>query len=224
MEWVVYEILNTVNGKIYIGSTNNIDRRMRSHRHPSSKCTVIKRAIYKYGWDAFRVEIVGRYKSSDEALEAETREISSRGSLIPKGYNVLAKAGSVYGYKHTLENRLRQSMRQKGVKQSSDLVARRIAHQFGKSLTPSHRKSISESCKGKAKSPETLKKIKEARSGVSTRDIMVSINGVVYNSMKEASLSLGLSKSAVSFRFRNKFLGHEIIGTNKERNRLGINK
>lgn len=40
---LVYKITNRINGKIYIGITNNFNRRMREHRNKKEK-------IYKHLW------------------------------------------------------------------------------------------------------------------------------------------------------------------------------
>lgn len=54
----IYKITNLVNGKIYIGSSINLDRRLYEHKHSRNKTTVISKAISKYGVDKFQFEVI----------------------------------------------------------------------------------------------------------------------------------------------------------------------
>ena len=58
----VYQILNTVNGKPYVGSSANIERRWSVHRHALSKGThhsvKLSRAYAKHGADAFAFSVL----------------------------------------------------------------------------------------------------------------------------------------------------------------------
>ena len=56
MEKYVYKIENNINHKIYIGQTNNLERRIKEHRHDKRMNHPIYNAIHKYGWDNFSVE------------------------------------------------------------------------------------------------------------------------------------------------------------------------
>lgn len=52
-------ITNTLNGKKYIGFTKQpIEKRIKQHQQPSSKCPAIRNAIKKYGWYSFTWEIL----------------------------------------------------------------------------------------------------------------------------------------------------------------------
>ena len=56
----VYKLTNTITGKFYIGSTVNYHSRMKYHRYSYRKNANrdLGGDIEKYGWDAFRAEIV----------------------------------------------------------------------------------------------------------------------------------------------------------------------
>lgn len=56
MEKYVYKIENNINHKIYIGQTNNLERRIKEHRHDKRMNHPIYNAIHKYGWENFSVE------------------------------------------------------------------------------------------------------------------------------------------------------------------------
>lgn len=49
MNKCVYKITNNINGKIYIGQTNNLKRRLQEHKHDKRMNHPIHNAIVKYG-------------------------------------------------------------------------------------------------------------------------------------------------------------------------------
>lgn len=54
----VYKLTNKINGKIYIGKSINIPLRLAGHRTDFRGRAAIKRAIKKYKWENFDVEIL----------------------------------------------------------------------------------------------------------------------------------------------------------------------
>lgn len=58
MEKYVYKIENKINKKIYVGQTNNLDRRMQEHKHDERNNHPIHNAIKKYGWQNFEVSVL----------------------------------------------------------------------------------------------------------------------------------------------------------------------
>ena len=87
----LYKITNLVNGKIYIGITNNPKKRWRSHVHYANKTSdrsqVVSLAICKYGKDNFSFEVICSGERS-YISDLEIAAISSYGSRVPDGYNV----------------------------------------------------------------------------------------------------------------------------------------
>ena len=84
----IYQITNLINGKIYIGQTNNIQKRWANHRCSNDPNMVIARALRKYGVDNFKFEILLRGLTPDEANQKEIEFIKEKNSLVPYGYNV----------------------------------------------------------------------------------------------------------------------------------------
>lgn len=87
----VYQIVNKINGKTYIGITNNPKRRWDNEkRFPSNpkKRQVIQSAIHKYGVNNFEFQILYKGLTIEQAVEIERDLISQKGTLVPNGYNV----------------------------------------------------------------------------------------------------------------------------------------
>lgn len=84
----IYQITNKLNGKIYIGQTNNIQKRWSNHKCGNDSNMVIAQAIKKYGVSNFTFEVLLRNLSLEEANEKEIELIKTKNSLVPNGYNV----------------------------------------------------------------------------------------------------------------------------------------
>lgn len=106
MSFLVYKITNLVNGKIYIGAHEGTpeDGYMGSGK-------LVRRAVNKYGQEAFRKDLVAECDSRDE-MYAHERELVDEAFVARKDtYNVAlgGKAPSFAGRKHTSETRAKQS-------------------------------------------------------------------------------------------------------------------
>lgn len=84
----LYQITNLINGKIYIGQTNNITKRWSNHKCCNSPHMVITKAIQKYGVENFKFEVLYRNISIDEIDELEIKTIQEKNCQVPNGYNV----------------------------------------------------------------------------------------------------------------------------------------
>lgn len=87
MNRIVYKITNRTNGKVYIGQTNNLKRRIQEHKHDKRQNHPIHLAIKKYGFENFEVEVL--YEGPD-FNKKEEEYIKLFNSTNPEyGYNVL---------------------------------------------------------------------------------------------------------------------------------------
>lgn len=87
----LYKITNLVNNKIYIGQTNNLNRRWQAHKNAALKNKpeqIIHFALIKYGLENFQFEHIATCKTWDDANEVETILVIQENSLSPNGYNV----------------------------------------------------------------------------------------------------------------------------------------
>jgi len=85
---IVYKIENLVNGKCYVGQTIQ-PLKFRIAEHKSSKTSLIGRAIKKYGWENFKVEIISECKTFEELDEQEKLWIKKLNCKSPNGYNIM---------------------------------------------------------------------------------------------------------------------------------------
>lgn len=89
----IYKALNTINGKIYIGFTENFEVRKTNHQNSKSK-SAFHKALRKYGKDNFQWEII--YQSLDKQhclKEMENYFIIQYSSSTPHGYNMCSGGG-----------------------------------------------------------------------------------------------------------------------------------
>lgn len=151
---IIYKITHKLSGKCYIGQTRYpLKSRWNQHCHPNSDCVALKRAIAKYGADAFSVDLLAEYKTNEDLNTAEEYYISFYNSLSPYGYNL--QAGG-YGHVPSEETREKMARAQLGRKHKEE-SKRKIGeaqigekhHMFGKHHTVETRKKLSLAGKGK---------------------------------------------------------------------------
>lgn len=131
----VYEILNVVTGKRYVGSAKNFDARWHAHRvmlkrgrHHSSH---LQASWRKYGADAFECRPLLICAPRDLLMY----EQAAFDALRPE-YNIAPTAGSSLGRSHSSDTRAKISARAKGRKYPPDVVERRAAKRRGVPLPP----------------------------------------------------------------------------------------
>lgn len=94
----IYKIVNEQNGDFYIGSTNNLKRRLIEHRKSSKnspKCSIHK-AIQLYSSSSFTIEIVSFCDRDHLSLiDMEQQVIDSYLDVWDKSYNMCKVAGRV---------------------------------------------------------------------------------------------------------------------------------
>ena len=170
----IYKIINTVNGKAYIGQTRHDAEKTRIRDHLTGRGNIIiKNAVEKYGQDAFTFEILHDGIIPEFLDELEIEAIEKFNTLSPHGYNLDTGGGG--GKKPSEETRRKQSEWQKGKKRGplSTETRRKIseAHK-GKYRSKEHCENISRSLKdrpswhkGKKRSKEACERIGRASKG-----------------------------------------------------------
>lgn len=90
----IYKIINLINGKIYIGQSININKRIKDHFWKStcqkdvSYNSPLHSAIRKYGKNNFTWEVIEECDIS-EIDKKQQYYIQYYNSLVPNGYNIL---------------------------------------------------------------------------------------------------------------------------------------
>jgi hypothetical protein len=103
---IIYKI-SSPSGKVYVGQTvRSFEKRMQQHKQDSSCCTLIKRAIDKYGGE-MKYEIIEENVPHEQLDEREIYWISYFNSLAPNGYNCTTGGQYTKEYSQELKDRMR---------------------------------------------------------------------------------------------------------------------
>ena len=103
---IIYKITSP-SGKVYVGQTvRSFEKRVAEHKRESSGCTLIKRAIDKYG-DEMNYELIEENVPQEQLDEREIYWINHFNSLAPDGYNCTTGGQFTKGYSQELKDVLR---------------------------------------------------------------------------------------------------------------------
>ena len=108
---VIYLLVNTVNGMMYVGQTVNYKRRMGTYSNPQADTHII-RAIRKYGWDNFK-SIILHSNVPVEDLDALERYCIWLWDTYHNGYNMTLGGGGKRGYVWSEESRAKAGATQR---------------------------------------------------------------------------------------------------------------
>lgn len=189
----IYKILNNINGKFYIGSAVNIERRLfwhksrlRNNSHPN---IYLQRAWLKYGEENFTfhiIEIVDRFNNEDSIsykkrlvmdreqfyldfyLDAQSYISRLNNNFIVLGYNLCPVAGNTMGRHCSEETRK---------KISNSLIGKMVGDK-----NPNY---------GRKHTVDTKKRISDFRKNFGKKILCVT-NETIYDSIKIASIELGI--------------------------------
>lgn len=196
MKGVVYEIINSLDGKRYIGSTFHFQKRIKNHfrnlkinKHCNNK---FQNAYNKYGRDSFEVVILAEEKDNTKLRELETFYLQSYGKL--RLYNIALYAETpALGVSPSAETRKKIGDAHRG-------------NQYSKGKSPSQetREKLRLSSTGKKRSEACRKKISANSKtlntirylGIEARKVKDN-NGVIYESMTAAAKFYGIHISTV---------------------------
>jgi group I intron endonuclease len=122
----IYIFTNLINGKVYVGETLNIERRIPEHLSKTNQ--IIHRAIRKYGVENFKVEVyyLPDFKEKD-LVELQDQLIIKFNCLLPKGYNACYGQGGSSGRIFTEETRSKMSNSAKSKPPVSEETKRKIS-------------------------------------------------------------------------------------------------
>jgi len=178
----IYQIINLVNDKRYIGSSTTLDKREKHHFYKLKNNThwnkKLQSAYNKYGEESFKFQIILRCDIKDllfyEQIAINIFDIKT------ELYNIRSIADRNIGVKRTDEEKEKISKSHKGRihseqsrknmseshKNPSDGTRKKMSNaKKGKSPSDETRKKISKKNKGKKRSTDTCQKISQAKKG-----------------------------------------------------------
>ena len=150
----IYQWVNILNGKTYIGSSVNLGRRLKQYYTYSyitssqNKKMIIYKAILKYGYSNFSFKIL-EYCDISILIQREQFYFS----LLKPEYNTLKNAGNTLGYRHTDET----------ITKMSKIKIGQNNHFYGKIHSEEVKFKISQSKLGNTHSEVTKEKMSQAK-------------------------------------------------------------
>jgi group I intron endonuclease len=185
----IYLITNLVNGKIYVGKSNDPQVRWRDHKKIATggkdkyptEFFAVHAALHKYGIDKFKFEIIEEFDSEDESYKAETRWIEFyQSDNKNNGYNCnKGGKGGIIPNEETRRKLIAAQNKPERKKLSSDNMKARhqddpgflgkinTGNQYtkGRLLSQEEKDHLSEIFAGRIISDETKIKMSEAQTG-----------------------------------------------------------
>lgn len=146
----IYKITNLINNKIYIGKTDNPNRRWKKHLLDSKKYKnrYLYRAMNKYGSGNFKFEIIHDDIPNSEIDYFEKKYISMLESKVPKGYNMTDGGEGSIGRIMKESTKLKIIESNKGRVQSKDERKKRSIALEKYYSNPENRELMSKKTKG----------------------------------------------------------------------------
>lgn len=173
----IYKLTCNITNKLYIGKAINIRKRINNHKC-MSRCLNSKghlqRAIVKYGWDSFTVEILetvnefDKTKDNEELLKRESYYIELFDSTNKdKGYNTCKYSTDNTGIKCSSPRteEFKEKMRQiaLGRRHSEETKEKIRQNKLGRKHSEESKEKIRQGNLGKDVSLETRKKLSDSR-------------------------------------------------------------
>ena len=178
----IYKLEHIPTGRVYVGSAVNLVRRRREHFNRLARGTHVnpklQNAWRKYGAEQFAFTVVERCPAS-VLIEREQWHIEQLNAAT-QGFNVMSKAGTTAGYRHTQQtidkiakantgkvhdDASRAKMRGRVV--GEETRAKLAAAHLGRKLPEEVRASMSRAHTGRTMGEETRARISVAKTGKS---------------------------------------------------------
>jgi group I intron endonuclease len=211
---VIYEFVNKINGKIYVGQAKDFKSRLRCHKYhtkSNKKNSPFYAALKKYGWDNFIINIIE--KCDVEMLnEREEYWIKEKNCLYPYGYNLM-KGGNQYEMSDETKKKISES--RKGIKFSDKHIENLKKSHIGNKLSEETKKKLSEINKGKIHSEDTRLKLRYSNPNRKEVGRFDNSGNLVckYESIKEAARILECNVGHLSECCRGKRKMIKILGS-----------
>ena len=200
--YYVYQHINKINGKRYIGITKqNPESRWGTDGTNYKSSPYFYSAIQKYGWDNFSHEILFNGLTKEEACDKEIELIAYFQTQDKQhGYNIM-EGGSAPVIPEEVRKLMSEKMRgnKNGLGHACpEEKKRKISEaQKGRKLTEEHKAKLSmakKGCNHASPSAETRKKISDSHA---KKQVYCEENDVVYESIQSCAKELSLDPTEV---------------------------
>lgn len=179
----IYKIINSLNGKVYVGKSVNIWKRWQSHKDKLVKGvhfnTHLQASYNTHGSIYFTCEVIEECAESDLSEREKYWIIQFNSKDNQLGYNKVdgglggtlnsesleKMSNSLKGRKLSDETKLKISKALKGKSRPQEVKDRISSSKTGQPKTDIHKQKISDSLKGRPLSEETRLKMSLARKG-----------------------------------------------------------
>lgn len=118
----IYKFTNITNGKCYIGKTANLERRLWEHQNETcKKDTAFGRALRKYGYDNFKLELLIKIKRINTKKQLNTildnleRYYINKYNSFHFGYNLTKGGDGSLEFHHSEETKKKMSVTRKNM-------------------------------------------------------------------------------------------------------------
>lgn len=189
MKNIVYKISNIANGKMYFGATRQpLKIRWQQHKCNANKRDyILYRAIKKYGFENFIIEIVFATSNEKEMFEKEIELI-----------NLYKTNDKLFGYNHSTGGQYSR----KGCRLTNEQKQKISEYQkirIRKPHSEETKRAIGIANTNKIRSEELKKRWSESRKGVESpnKKMVILNNELIFNSLTEASIKTGVSITAI---------------------------
>lgn len=191
---VIYKITNLINDKVYIGLTTNLQMRKTTHRRFSKTekpRQYIHRAIRRYGWENFAVDVVFCAFDRETLNEMEKFFIKEYKSNVREfGYNRTdggEGTKGMRGHRHTEEVKIKMSLARKGKPLSEEHKLNMSLSKKGKINSKEHNSNIGLAHKNRVHSEKSRQNMSAAR--IKRPVVQLSMSGeiVAYHASSNAA-------------------------------------
>jgi group I intron endonuclease len=163
----IYKITNKVNGKSYIGYTENPTKRWQAHQRRQGS-EIVFQAIKKYGLKNLNFEVI-----AEDNVTGEDRYIQEHNTMYPTGYNLTPGGSLPPNHRGKTYEEIYKCTKRANEQKTKRLARQKLAGGYGpKKHTEETKQKISNSISGKnhpmygkVHSSTTIKKMKETRKG-----------------------------------------------------------
>ena len=197
----IYKITNP-KGKIYIGQSINIEKRIKHYYNLTCKAQpILFNSLKKYGIRNHKLEILEECVESD--LNKRERYYQEFFDSVENGLNCR--------YTETLEKsgKLSVETKEKMSKAQKKRFENKEHHSKGAKRSKESKKKMSEKAKGRVFSDEHIRNLSESHKGKMTgqdhpfsKTILHLDYGIYYFSIKEAAESLGVERRVLGCQLR----------------------